>query len=194
MNQRSPWILFSIFLLLTSSLQVGAQTDCRDIYLNEEGDARFDTKGFWLPGLVMKQQVPPTTNGCGAAGGDKFPNNPAMASFETACNNHDICWGTCASFGSSHKSDCDRKFEEEMRSACLNFPWEEYEPLDIQERQRMRDNCLELAGLYVTGVKSETGAKAYEAAIAEHCQACAGGFLNRDLAEDVLSEINGQNE
>lgn len=53
------------------------------------------------------QSKPPTTNGCTTVGQSVF-------GFTLACNNHDLCWGTC---GADHDS-CDVDFYSDMVSIC----------------------------------------------------------------------------
>lgn len=83
----------------------------------------------------------PVANGCGGADGPSVPDNPARECpnltllcigdnldcvstdfAATACNPHDICYGTCETDnGSGAKSLCDAKFGADMHTVCNNL-------------------------------------------------------------------------
>ena len=59
--------------------------------------------------------IPPTLNGCGSKDSEWVPDSFfGVVSFTEACNNHDICYGTCG----ASKSDCDRGLGRDMANAC----------------------------------------------------------------------------
>lgn len=106
----------------------------------------------------------PTSNGCGSEGGNHFPNNPTMGNdstgpgnFLAACNNHDICYGTCNSI----KYQCDSNFLSEMNLVCnTDFA------LPLQRRK-----CLYFARLYGSAV-AFVGGQAYEDGQKAACTCC----------------------
>ena len=54
-------------------------------------------------------------NGCGAKGGQKFPDSyMGLVDFTGCCNDHDICYGTCG----RDKGVCDKNLGDCMRSKC----------------------------------------------------------------------------
>lgn len=55
-----------------------------------------------------------------------------IAIFTKACNNHDICYGTCG----SKKTNCDNSLLKEMMSACDNFS------IDVGYRTQCKTTAL----------------------------------------------------
>ena len=54
-------------------------------------------------------------NGCGAKGGQKFPDSyMGIVDFTGCCNDHDVCYGTCG----RDKSICDKNLGDCMRGKC----------------------------------------------------------------------------
>ena len=86
---------------------------------------------FWLDPsgncskMVQNPAAPPSTNGCGPAPKDawnKFknwaiPDSALGPDFTSACDRHDICYGTCG----SDKAQCDLNFLSDMRDQCEEY-------------------------------------------------------------------------
>lgn len=74
----------------------------------------------WSPGCKSPVQRPGyvnSYNGCGPADGllkYVLPDFPMGANFESGCNQHDLCYGTCG----SDKDICDTQFHNSMLHAC----------------------------------------------------------------------------
>jgi hypothetical protein len=68
---------------------------------------------------------PNTPNGCGPGGNDDISDNPAGwacwassgddSDFVGACDNHDICYGTC---GGNSWTECNSNFGADMNAVC----------------------------------------------------------------------------
>jgi hypothetical protein len=95
----------------------------------------------------------PDANGCGAADSSVFTPEALncftiygllgrrKVCFTPACNNHDICWGTCG----NSEGPCDTLFYGETSEICLKtFS----SPLDVD----YLIFCLNIAALYTTGI------------------------------------------
>lgn len=107
---------------------------------------------------------PNKPNGCGAEGGIKFPSlfsggqfllKPVYVSFEDACNQHDICYGTC----NSEKQTCDKNFEDNLIEACFTGA------ADIKHINQ----CTRYATAYAIAVKT-MGGNAYNDAQDSACE------------------------
>ena len=91
-----------------------------------------------------------------------MPNNPVGADFRTACNNHDICYGTCG----SNKKTCDSTFLGELNAACdkkFNNFWGKI--------SHGLDNCYIAAGIYY-GAVALGGSGAFNSAQQAACDCC----------------------
>ncbi len=105
----------------------------------------------------------PQPNGCGPEGwGEMVPDNPTGCedtSFLAACNEHDICYGTCG----SSKDGCDSAFlgEVEPLSGMLG--------VCVQSSCAVR--CSENVYLYY-GAVHNYGESAYESAQIDACACC----------------------
>jgi len=97
----------------------------------KEGDTEYRTK---------RQAQAPIANGCGPYGWDY--SVPDFV-FEGACNNHDICWGTC---GSSQNA-CDQRFLADMQNACRAA----HNGGNVFSKFAL-SRCLELADIYYRAV------------------------------------------
>ena len=97
------------------------------------------------------QKKSPTFNGCGAAGGQKFPE--FKGTFTTPCNDHDICYATCG----SSRSTCDSDFKSDLLSACGSVGFGK------------KTLCKIAANAYYQGAK-RAGGKAFEAAQDNFCK------------------------
>ena len=119
----------------------------------------FANEEEWLAcsNVVDYPDLEPTPNGC-----TWVPDNPTgceHTSFESACNNHDNCYGTCNSFFSI----CNSQFRNATETIC--------EALTGEEREECYDDCMYYADLYSDGV-SELGAPWYNDAQVEQCACC----------------------
>ena len=108
-------------------------------------------------------------NGCGpdpAAGcsGVKVPDNPTGASFSTACNNHDLCYGKC----NKTRRECDSNFHLDLVVACATT----YPPTGPINRA-LADACLQVANAYYLAVHYGGGC-AYEYSQRQACDCCPG--------------------
>jgi hypothetical protein len=110
-----------------------------------------------------------TSNGCGPGGalGSAVPNNPTAiesggfcqgGSFVTACDAHDICYGTC----NNAKGTCDNNFHTNMNNICNNV---------FANSPRCRNICLSAANTYFNAV-SNHGQGAFDSAQEEACVCC----------------------
>ncbi len=122
---------------------------------NSSGQCEYRT-------VTPKVGYVPECNGCGAKNGTQFPNSYDLIGepfdFTSACNNHDICYGTCG----NKKSDCDDKFHNEMKRACRDAMHGYGDDL------LMLMECNALAQAYYQAV-SKFAAKAYNDAQNEAC-------------------------
>ena len=91
--------------------------------------------------LDPKPGYKPSYNGCGS-GWTKYlvPDQDYLAilawekvDFTPACNNHDICYGTCG----EDKSKCNQKLEQDMKNVC-----------DGVKDSVVRRRCNSIAELY----------------------------------------------
>jgi RHS repeat-associated protein len=95
-----------------------------------------DPNGTSIIGCPKSQRRPkpgykPTFNGCGDIHTRWIVPQYALlwtGYFTPACNNHDICYGTC----NSNKQDCDLILESQLRVACLEWwdslGWNKFNP------------------------------------------------------------------
>jgi len=109
-------------------------------------------------GRSEEQGEEPTSNGCGSAGSEWVPDSfPGGVDFSSACNNHDICYGTCG----SSKGTCDDSLRQDMRDACdaglsyWNIPG--------------RAACYATAHTYYLAVR-EAGSDPFKEAQDNHCK------------------------
>jgi RHS repeat-associated protein len=105
-----------------------------------------DSFGF----CPSKQNGVPTYNGCGTGSfpGNLVPNNPFPGDiitfpFESSCNGHDICYGTCG----SSKDSCDKAFLNNMLDVCSAYKY--LPPLYVK--------CASLALIYYEAVHNFGG-------------------------------------
>ena len=82
-------------------------------------------------GRTLTQVVKPTSNGCGPSTGDAFGDmlnklgKAFLEKFQTCCDSHDMCYGTCVSI----KDKCESDFITCMTEKCdeiknlLNRSW-----------------------------------------------------------------------
>lgn len=105
------------------------------------------------PTSMGRLRSTPLANGCGAKGKTKFPaGGPGgIWTFTPACDNHDVCYGTCG----NSKSSCDRAFLRDMRSACRSFygtfTWyEKLNPIALL----LRRACFHQANAYRNALKT----------------------------------------
>ena len=113
----------------------------------------------------------PTFNGCGDIHTRWIVPQYAQiwvgAYFTPACNNHDICYGTC----NSNKQDCDLILEAQLRVACVEWwdslGWNKYNPIALA----LFDACYAEAKVYWEAV-NVAGQSAYNAAQSEACICC----------------------
>jgi len=75
--------------------------------------------------IVPDPNHTPSTNGCGPDGwkGQIVPDNPGGFPFETCCDSHDICYGTCH----STQAGCDFAFHTCMTGLCSGYPFPLYD-------------------------------------------------------------------
>ena len=150
-------------------------SDCKGIrvpaYPNSQG-----SESCWHGTLV--QHAPSTCNGCGpgkkgAPSENKYPILDKLpktigANFTPACNEHDVCYGTCG----RDKSDCDTAFLRGMLAACQ----------DLALGPALRDDgqlttgttvttCLSYAYAYYS-VVSLKGQDAFDTAQEQGCECC----------------------
>ena len=68
-------------------------------------------------GTRLTQVVKQTTNGCGPEAYGQFLNNVGnmvLKKFQTCCDGHDMCYGTCGSI----KDKCESNFLKCMKGQC----------------------------------------------------------------------------
>ncbi len=75
--------------------------------------------------------------------------------FNGACNNHDICYGTC----NKNKEGCDDRFYEEMIASCSAYS------NDVGDKAY----CKTMAYVFYLAV-SKGGSSFYEVAQDEYCE------------------------
>lgn len=103
----------------------------------------------YLPANSTHKEI----NGCGSGVTNSVtPNKPAGVSFESACNNHDKCYGI---IGKSQGA-CDNQFHNEMLTACREaFPDGRFLGRPIRKPQRIA--CNGAADIYFSAVKKRGG-------------------------------------
>jgi hypothetical protein len=115
-----------------------------------------------------------TSNGCGPAGvlnlpkWALIPDSIAYISFKSACDHHDICYGTC----NQTKTKCDDALGDEIYDSCVaTYPVSDGSSLNpfTAFQQAM---CNGLGNTYVWGVSGTGGDEAYDAAQKEACECC----------------------
>jgi hypothetical protein len=105
-------------------------------------------------------------NGCGPAQGllqKVLPDFPMGANFRSACNNHDLCYGTCG----SNKGTCDSKFQKALQTACAQ-KFSGHDPVS----KIQLGICSTLADDYWSAVVLG-GQGAFDSAQKEACDCCA---------------------
>lgn len=115
-------------------------------------------------------------NGCGPIGGvllkghnlgNIIPDSPdGVASFTTACNAHDCCYGTCG----NDKAACDSAAYEAWVQACFEA-WPSSSGAEALLNAESRASCFNWAYIYYLGV-SIGGAGAFDSAQEEVCDCC----------------------
>jgi len=104
---------------VVSCLGAKAQLEC-------DFNGQCQCKAYNQQNYIPRQVTPPTSNGCGAAGGAASVINPVIswyvndrwqAEFWTVCNAHDICYGTCGSV----RSTCDQNMCSGHRAVCATM-------------------------------------------------------------------------
>jgi hypothetical protein len=120
------------------------------------------------------QGYKPTSNGCGPSGvlnlpvWALIPNGIAGINWKSACDHHDICYGTC----NKSKAACDKSLGDEVYIACIGtYPISsggEFNPF-VALQQAM---CNALGDTYVDGVSGKSGDAAFDAAQKEACECC----------------------
>lgn len=141
-----------------------------------------------------------TSNGCGSGWNEKFvPDSSLLGNlyalgfdFTSACDNHDICYGTC---NSGHAA-CDNKFLTEMRSECdsrfIRLNSRSFlSPLSNPLYVLGRIQCKATAQFYYGGVRA-VGGSAFKAAQDEACiDNCTvpGHFESIGFEKDGFSPI-----
>ena len=115
----------------------------------------------------------PTSNGCGPSGVRNLPvwmlipNGIAGINWKSACDHHDICYGTC----NQSKAACDNRLGNEIYIACVGtYPVSggEFNPF-VALQQAM---CNAIANTYVEGVSGKGGGDAFDTAQKEACECC----------------------
>jgi hypothetical protein len=115
----------------------------------------------------------PTSNGCGPSGvlnlpvWALIPNGIAGINWKSACDHHDICYGTC----NKSKAACDKALGDEVYIACVStYPVSggAFDPF-VELEQAM---CNALGNTYVEGVSGAPGDAAFAAAQKEACECC----------------------
>ena len=106
-------------------------------------------------------------NGCGAKGGRRFPQGGPIGLwfFGSACDNHDICYGTCG----NTKAACDAQFAKDLLAACDVF----WNSMGLNKANPLAWGldfaCREQAGDYVMAVQL-LGDNAYKEAQNAACK------------------------
>jgi RHS repeat-associated protein len=111
-------------------------------------------------GRSKMQEIPPSSNGCGAEGGSTPPGiGWGGIDFTPACNSHDICYSTCGSY----RGECDANFRRDLNTLCYSAP------AGVQ-----RFLCYKRADAFARAVEVG-GFPAYDAAQDKHCKwLCCG--------------------
>lgn len=126
------------------------------------------------PNRTAHDGPPCLGNGCGAEGGQAFPDSFfGGASFLGCCNGHDCCWGKCK----EDRNACDMQL-----LACLQLSCDTaYPPLirnlpvlgNVDVNKIKRGSCRSTASAYFAGVQSERwGTPSYIAAQQTACDCC----------------------
>lgn len=126
------------------------------------------TRTFYSEGCadpVAKLNHTPAFNGCGPQNGVNFvPQSPlGVATFTKACDQHDICYGTC----NSSKANCDFTFFDDMAAICHA----EYPPFGGLFNAIGHSYCLSLAQDYTAAVMLGAGS-AFQDGQSEGCDCC----------------------
>ena len=116
-------------------------------------------------------------NGCGAAGGTKYPNRWGFADFGSCCNVHDNCYGTC----NSSKGGCDTSFRGCLRDACLDSLLTLLSP-------GLLASCLAAAEAYFLGVHFRGGGP-YESAQRGACDCCGTQTCGQSCVGGTCSSL-----
>jgi hypothetical protein len=106
-----------------------------------------------------------TPNGCGAKGGEKFPDGMGKkgTEFLEACNAHDVCWGTC----NADKAACDTAFRTGLLAGCAEA-WG-----DGSENLPTFEGCNRIAEAFYFAVGfTAEGRAAYDSAQKQACDCC----------------------
>ncbi len=129
----------------------------------------------------------PESNGCGAKGDWKsnfIPNDPVRSlsgyigskdtSFLSACNSHDICWGTCQGNinAATYKASCDQEFEDNMLLTCAHLD----EPLTALYFL----DCILYSQIYAAAVRSAQGP--FDSAQRDACETCEDARSNEMIS------------
>lgn len=117
-------------------------------------------EGGICPERIAKPGHIPAANGCGAEGGQKYPDKIWGANFSFACTEHDWCYDTC----NTTQAGCDNTFCSDLQGACAAAGFDTYFPT----------NCASIAGAYCLAVKA-VGEDAYNAAQGNACVCCGEG-------------------
>jgi hypothetical protein len=119
------------------------------------------------PDLTPDPQHAPTSNGCGPEGAwytPLIPNVWGLANFTHCCDDHDICYGTCATV----KDTCDSTFFACMQSECHSwYQRVNANPID----DILYQDCLEVAGAYYAAVH-QGGSGAFNGPQQQACDCC----------------------
>jgi hypothetical protein len=112
------------------------------------------------PGRTHDPNHAVTQNGCGPP--TFAVNCPPLAGvcFTSACNGHDLCYGTCSA-DPDHKTDCDNQFLLDMDAICVANG--QSDPLS---------DCQLWANFYYSLVASPIGTYFYQQAQEEDCICC----------------------
>ena len=122
------------------------------------------------PDRVASPSFTCVPNGCGAEGGQSFPNGYGSASFLGCCSTHDCCYGTCR----SGQAGCDSAFGNCMRSSCdAAYPPMLVTVLGVtyDSNRVNRSLCRGQANSYESAV-SNFGGNAHTAAQQNACDCC----------------------
>lgn len=122
------------------------------------------------PNRIPKPGYTPSTNGCGPEGGTKFPGRIWGADFATACDGHDVCYGTC----NRDRTHCDKEFNDDMHAACAAEGIATY----------LLTNCTRIADTYFSAV-ALFGGDAYDAAQSDACTCCGGDACRKKDGTDI---------
>lgn len=109
----------------------------------------FGLRGFNIRDLIL--EFVPIPSAIDVATGE----TGLAINFLNACNNHDICYGSC----DKNKDFCDSRFRIELLAECSKFKWRIFTKI----------KCIILAKVYHLAV-SKGGGSAFDAAQDEHCK------------------------